>query len=269
MWAKFLFLLTIIFVTLKPVLNILLDLQNSASSSGISFDSPVLSHNDPDIDPTDTINKHPVESENLEPTNAENDSNDAGAIVNDSEDPAILLANTDTGSLVSNEEAYDPMSGDGCFDSTTGGKKTKRGWDWNPFHLSFPSLPWERQSCPYIDPFIDTSPPNRENPPSTPKLKPKKPKEPSRNPIYVETGGIPVINGGRQFGGERSCEATRPPRLKTLICGGPAVPEGVIPAQLVEFCFSCTSVTYSAFCLCTSPHSSLLESQSTSSFFGC
>lgn len=240
-----------------PVLNFVLDPQNRTPGLGISFDSSLLSANDPDINPTDTKYQDATQSENQEPFKiiAENDSNDTESVLTASENAGSLLVNANTDSLdseylqslssgrdslVSNEEAGVLMSGATCVDSTATGRNTKRGWqdwldDWNPLPLLFPK---ENLN---VCPVVDTPPPKRKSTTAEPNTsEPKKPKEPSRNPTYIETGRIPIINGGRNYGGERSCKDTRPPRLKTLICGGPTVPEGVIPARLVNFCFSCT-----------------------------
>lgn len=276
MCLKFLIRFLFIFTAApKLVLNTVLDPQSSIPGSGLSFDNSVLSHNGPDINPIDTKDKVSTESGNQGSfeTNVENASDDTGTIVLDSENSGTLLANTDPSSLdstyvpsissgrdsfVSNDQNNNLMSEDGCDDSNTKGDKRKRGWDLNPFHWS---IPWERKYCP----FVDTSPlkPKPKLPDDQPlddQPQPKKPKEPSRNPTYVNAAKIPVINGGTQFGGERSCHSTRPPRLKTLICGGPALPHGVIPAQIVQYCFSCKSflISYSA---CT-PHFDLISSNS-------
>ena len=219
------------------------------------------------IDPTNT-DESPIDSENQEllETNTPNDSDDTKPTVQASDIPTTLLANTDIGpfdstsaqsmlsgpnSPVSNEEADDPISGSGCVDSIN---ISKRGLDWNPFHWSLPSFPWERNSCP----FVDTSSPNRETPQKpVPK---RKPKEPSRNPTHIETGTIPLINGGSRYGGRRSCQDTHPPRLKTLICGGPTVPLGIIPAKIVEYCFTCTLNKCLLFCLHIPLHTFPLKS---------
>lgn len=235
----------------KLVLNIVLDPQGSIPGSGLSFDNSVLSRNDPDIDPIDTKNKNSIQSGNQESfdTNAENDSDDTRT------NSLTLLANTDAGSLdstyvqsissggnllVSNSEANGLMSGDGCVDSSTGGDIRKRGWDLNPFHWS---LPWGSNVCPNVlnpPPQRKPKPPDGQPPDDQPRT--NKPKNPSHNPKYINTAKIPVINGGSQFNGEKSCQDTSPPRLKTLICGGPARPHSVIPAQIVEYCFSCTLI---------------------------
>ncbi|MCJ1426136.1 hypothetical protein MMC29_004038 [Sticta canariensis] len=280
MWVNYcLFRITFILVAVpKLVLNTVLNPQSSAPDSEISFDSSVLFHDDPNIDTT--INDL-IDSEDQMPfkASADNDSNDTGAIAHKSENPETLLANTDSSSLnptfiqsimisksdpdslVSNEEADALMSGSDCVDSNMRSNKAKR-FDWNPLHWSLPSLPWETNFCP----FTDTSP-ERKNTPADPPLKPKTPKKPSRNPTHVETGQIPIINGGRRFGGERSCKDTHPPRLKTLICGGPTEPVDIIPARLVHYCFSCTWNADLSFCLRHLLHSLLLKLQRQSPLF--
>ena len=278
MWVNYcLFRIAFILVAVpKVVLNTVLNPQSSAPGSEISFDSSVLFHDDPNIDPIDTTINDLIDSEDQ---SADNDSNDTGAIAHDSENPETLLANTDSSplnptfvqsimisksdpdSLVSNEEADALMSGSDCVDSNMRSNKAKR-FDWNPFHWSLPSLPWEPNFCP----FTDTST-ERKNTPADPPLKPKTPKKPSRNPTHIETGQIPIINGGRQFGGERSCQDTHPPRLKTLICGGPTEPVDIIPARLVHYCFSCTWSTDLSFCLRHLLHSLLLKLQCQSPLF--
>ena len=285
MWVNCLFRIAIILVAVpKLVLNTVLNPQSSAPSSEISFDSSVLFHDDLNIDPVDMTINDLTDSEDQMPfkASADNDSNDTGAISQDSENPETLLANTDSSSLnptsvqsimisksgpdslVSNAEADALMSGSDCVDSNMRSNKAKR-FDWNPLHWSLPSLPWE-PSVPNSCPFIDTSP-ERKNTPADRPLKPKKPKEPSRNPTHIETGQIPIINGGRRFGGERSCQDTHPPRLKTLICGGPTEPVDIIPARLVHYCFSCTWNADLSFCLRHLLHSFLLEPQRQSPFF--
>lgn len=261
MYAKSVSQVAIIFaVAPKLVLNIVLDPKIRTPNSAISFDNSLLSHNDPVIDPVDTAD----ESQELLEPDAPNDSDDTESIVHDSDIPTTLLANTAIGpsdstaaqsmssgpsSPVSSEEADDPISGSDCVDSIN---ISKRGLNWNPFHWSLPSFPWERNFCP----FIDTSSPNREPPP--PPVPKRKPKGPSHNPTYIETGTIPLINGGSNYGGQRSCRDTHPPRLKTLICGGPTVPVGIIPAQIVQYCFTCTlNKRFHSDCIshCTHPPS--------------
>ena len=257
MWANRLFRIAIIFVAVpKLVLSTVLNPQRRASGSETSFDNSVLFHDDPNIGPIDTTINDLIDSEDQIPfeTSADNGSKDTGAIAHDSENPETLLANTDStlnptfvqsitisksgpDSPVSNEEADALLPDNDCVDSNTSNNKVKR-LDWNPFHWSLPPLPWQRNFCP--QPFIDKTPPERKIKPADSPLKPKTPKQPSRNPTYIETAIIPIINGGENYGGEKSCRVTQPPRLKTLICGGPTDPFGIIPARLVRYCYSCT-----------------------------